>query len=252
MEPTNEAAGRLEARRRSPRTWVAWIVVIAGFLFMLNLQQGSYERLDELSASLERANTGIASLEAKVGELDARLQEASAASAAPTIDIPTTPAGYLPPFDRTSGVDAAIGMAAPAFEGVSYYDGSPFSFDPGSKLTLLVIGAPWCPYCRDEFPLLSALLDSNPAYAEAFDVVGVVTAEDLSRGPSSVEWLDSGQFAFTNVIDADRSIASRYGVTAFPYFVFVGPDGNVMLRTAGAFGEGQLESALDALLDLTS
>ncbi len=143
-----------------------------------------------------------------------------------------------------AGIDAALGQKAPALSGFSF-DGTPVEVKPGSKATLLVFLAHWCPHCQREVPLLTAWIKSGKVPAN-LDLVAVSTAVEKSATnyPPS-KWL--AKEGWTKPVMADdikRTASSAYGLTGFPYFVLIKADGTVVARQSG---EVEI-SALEALV----
>jgi thiol-disulfide isomerase/thioredoxin len=139
--------------------------------------------------------------------------------------------GGLPPYvDGTS--DPAIGQAAPTLAGQSF-DGSPVRVQLGQP-TLVIFLAHWCPVCQAEVPQLIAWEEAGQV-PDGIDVVTVATA--VERGQPNYppsEWLDE-PFPFPVLADDDdNTAASRFGLTAYPYWVLLDADGRVVARADGA------------------
>lgn len=154
---------------------------------------------------------------------------------------------YLPEYaDGTDG-DPAVGLAAPEFNGVGFDDRT-VSFTAGEP-TLLVFLAHWCAVCQAEVP---ALVDWYADGSVPVDVVAVATMTDANRPnypPSS--WLKAEGWPTTWPVLADSSdftAASSYGTTAFPYFVLVGQDGNVLWRSVGKIDTSDLALRINQAL----
>ena len=61
-------------------------------------------------------------------------------------------------------------------------------------------------------------------------------------------WLDREGWTLPVIVDTDDSIAATYGLTAYPFWVFVGADGTVIRRAAGEMSITDLEATLGSLV----
>lgn len=139
----------------------------------------------------------------------------------------------LPPHDPTAAVDPAVGMQAPEFSAVDFA-GNPMSFTHDGTPTAILFLAHWCPHCQAEVPVMQAYIDENGLPA-GVELVSVVTSTDPSRPnyPPSTWLAREGWSAPVYVDDAASSIGRAYGLTAFPYYVFLDRDGTVVARVSG-------------------
>lgn len=87
------------------------------------------------------------------------------------------------------------------------------------KPAVLWFWTPWCPFCNQEAPSVSAVSAANPAVT----FVGVATRADL---PALQGFVSKYNLNFTNINDADGSIWARFNVPWQPAYVFVRPDGS--------------------------
>ena len=46
------------------------------------------------------------------------------------------------------------------------------------------------------------------------------------------------------IVDPTNSVASAYGLPAYPFWVFIGPDGNVVARAVGEMTIADLEAEI--------
>jgi thiol-disulfide isomerase/thioredoxin len=152
----------------------------------------------------------------------------------------------LPEFSG-SGTDAAVGMAAPRIGSVGF-DGKNVEAGgaTGSPYTVVFL-AHWCPHCQAEVPRLVAA--SENGQIEGVDVVGVATGTSRSNPnyPPS-EWLAREDWPFPVMVDdASFTAAKAYGLTGYPFMVFVDADGKVVGRTSGEIAEEDLQKIFRAL-----
>jgi thiol-disulfide isomerase/thioredoxin len=110
----------------------------------------------------------------------------------------------------------------------------------GSPYAVIFL-AHWCPHCQAEVPRLVAL--SKNGQIEGVDVTGVATAtSDQNPNYPPSEWLTGEDWPFPVMVDtASGTAANAYGLTGYPYMVFVDAEGKVVGRTSGEVGEEDLQ-----------
>jgi thiol-disulfide isomerase/thioredoxin len=144
------------------------------------------------------------------------------------------------------GPDPAIGVTAPGLEGQSF-DGSSVEIDDDGRPKVLVFLAHWCPHCQVEVPRIADWLAENGAPNDV-DIYGVATGTSEERPnfpPSS--WLEREGWDLPTLVDSEDGIAaSAYGLSAFPFFVTLDSDHEVVARGSGELSTEQWESLLDA------
>ncbi len=153
----------------------------------------------------------------------------------------------LPEFGGDPSNDAAVGTAAPGFEG-SDFDGTAHTIDPADG-TGRMIGffTHWCSHCQREVPtVVNWIAGGN--LPDGVEVVAVSTAVDQGAPnyPPSAWFAREG---FEELVLRDDQIAtlgSGFGLSGFPYWVVVDGDGNVVARASGEQTSDQL-SQLAAL-----
>ena len=79
------------------------------------------------------------------------------------------------------------------------------------------------------------------------ELVSITTAMDDAAANPLVPYLETSQFTFPVLMDESGVLTRQLGVNAFPFWVFTGPDGTVLGRTAGLLPEEQLLSIFDQL-----
>ena len=112
------------------------------------------------------------------------------------------------------------------------------------KAKLVVFVAHWCPHCQREVPVLSQYLASNdlPPSVELL-AVATGTNPDRPNYPPSL-WLErEGWPAPVLADDTEGTVAQRFGLPSYPYFVAIDADGKVVARTTG-------EISTDTFVDL--
>lgn len=169
-----------------------------------------------------------------------------AADAGSQYGVVTTSGGPLPPLPD-GGDDPAAGALAPDL--VSERAEGTLTVEPAAdgEPTMLVFLAHWCPACQAELPHLVDL-----AEAGAFDgvrTVAVLTSSDENSPnyPPSA-WLDEEGWTGDRLFDDEAGRAgAAYGLTSFPFVVYVDADGTVTGRHAGAQTEAEVTAAIDEL-----
>jgi thiol-disulfide isomerase/thioredoxin len=140
--------------------------------------------------------------------------------------------------------DTAVGTAAPTVEGQAF-DGTPVTVGGPKELVLFV--AHWCPHCRAEVPVITQWLGTNPDLS-GVRLVAVSTGVNgnAPNFPPS-DWLAREHWPIeTMADDADGTAGNAFGLTAYPFFVAIGSDGNVAARASGELTIDQLEALVAA------
>lgn len=200
------------------------------------------DRIDTLASDIDRLSVDIDTLAAQVTGLSA------GASSPITVDEPTS---GLPRFE--AGVqDTAVGLAAPDLSGAAFPGGDTYTASLEGPATIVLMFAHWCPYCQQEMPIISDLWQTRRDEFPDVQVVAVSTAQDPSRGNPEIPYLEELQLPFPVIVDEGNELAARWGLSAFPYWVFVGPDGTVIGRATGLIPEEALTNLFDDLQTFAS
>lgn len=144
--------------------------------------------------------------------------------------------------------DAAIGALIPEVSSIDF-DGNPAEIRNDGTPKIILFLAHWCQFCRAEVPAVQAYIDEN-SWPAGVDFVTVATAIDRARPnyPPNA-WLDREGWTQRVVMDDEASaIGAAYGLPAFPYYVFVNGDGEVVSRATGAQDPQVIADAAAALL----
>jgi thiol-disulfide isomerase/thioredoxin len=142
--------------------------------------------------------------------------------------------------------DNAIGDTIPTLSGGSF-DGSKVSIGPNGEPQVVMFVAHWCPHCQAEVPRVVDLAKQG-----AFDGLGVSTVAtgtnpNYPNYPPSA-WLADQSWPFPVMADSPQSTAAEaYGLSAYPFFVFVDANGKVAGRATGEIAPADLTKILDAL-----
>lgn len=167
----------------------------------------------------------------------------SGAAVAPPV-ISGTPLAEFPGRDVT---DPAVGQAAPEVTGTDF-DGTPVSMEADGRPKVILFLAHWCPHCQEEVPVVQTWVTAGGVPA-GVDLISVATAIDPAAPNYPPDaWLAREGWTSPVIVDPTNSVAQAYGLTAFPFWVFVGPDGNVRARTTGEVSITDLEAAIRGLI----
>jgi thiol-disulfide isomerase/thioredoxin len=158
---------------------------------------------------------------------------------------PVITGAALPTFTKTAG-DPAVGQTIPAVEG-SNFSGAPVSIALDGKPKVILFLAHWCSHCQAEVPVMQAWLDAGGA-PEGVELISVATAIDatLPNYPPE-EWLAREGWTVPVIVDRTGSVATAYGLSAFPFWVFVNADGTVKGRMTGELPIADIETIIASL-----
>ncbi len=166
--------------------------------------------------------------------------DAGAAEVAPVF-FDGTPAGSLP--------ELGVGLAVPGISGTAL-DGTPFRWTPGTRPAAIVFLAHWCPACQAEVAEMVGWLDGGNRLPEGVEFFGVSTRVNPEQGnyPPSL-WLKDAGWSFPVLMDdAADTVATAFGLSGTPFWVFVDSDGMLVDRGSGRIPPGDLVRRFDQLL----
>ena len=142
---------------------------------------------------------------------------------------------FVPPADAkeqpaqlAGGRTDLTGTVAPTFKGVSL-DGKAFSLDAlKGKTVLLDFWASWCGPCKASMPTTEKLAVDYAS--QGLVVLGV----DVDESRDTVEkFLKTRPLGYPVLMGSESGIPAAYGVTVFPTFVLIGPDGKIAAHQFG-------------------
>jgi len=155
----------------------------------------------------------------------------------------------LPAFTEP---DPAVGLPVPTISAQTF-EGDRIQITNDGTARLYGFFAHWCPHCQDEVPATVEWLETN-TLPEGVEIVAISTSVDTGAPnyPPS-EWFAEEEWPALVVADDTESIlAQGFGLTAFPFWVAVDADGNVVARVSGALSTPQFESLVREITPVSS
>jgi len=154
----------------------------------------------------------------------------------------------LPVYTTTTN-DPAIGLPMPEVVGADF-DGTPVSITRDGRAKMILFVAHWCSVCRQEVPIIVDWLpDADiPDNVDLYTVSTGVDRDQANYPPS--EWFEDEGWTLPVVMDDDaRTVANAFGLPAYPYFVFVNSEGNVVARLTGGMTAEDLGTLVTGLAE---
>ena len=143
--------------------------------------------------------------------------------------------------------DAAQGRTAPTLRGVGF-DGTRVVIAPSDRPTAVFFLAHWCPHCQAEVPRIVALAREGTTNGVNVFAVATGTAADRDNFPPS-KWLAREHWPFRVLVDTAGFTAARaYGLSAYPFMVFLDAQGAVVGRLACEVAPDELAAVFEALV----
>ncbi|MGI9648030.1 MAG: TlpA family protein disulfide reductase [Acidimicrobiia bacterium] len=146
----------------------------------------------------------------------------------------------LAPLTQGAVSDPESGSPVPEVAGADF-DDEPVSIENNGKAKMIIFLAHWCPNCRAEVPEVTQWLAANEV-PENVEIISVATS--ITRGRENFppsDWLQDEDWPVPVVLDSAISeVGVAYGVSLFPLWAMVDPDGNLIQRISGA---GQVDMA---------
>ena len=149
----------------------------------------------------------------------------------------------LPQYAGENDDNIALGLSAPKFSAPDQ-NSEIFNLEKNGNSKALLFLAHWCPHCQREVPVVQSFIDSN-GVPPGIDVIAVATSIDRGRDNyPPQEWLEREGWSEIQIYDLDREIGEAYGLNAFPYWVFLDKDLNVIARRTGNLPEDMVGALL--------
>ena len=131
----------------------------------------------------------------------------------------TVTGNVLPQYAGENDDNVALGLPAPSFSAPDQ-NSEIFELEKNGNAKALLFLAHWCPHCQREVPVVQRFINSN-GVPNGIEVIAVATS-----------------------IDRGREIGEAYGLNAFPYWVFLDKDLNVIARRTGNLPEDMVGGLL--------
>jgi len=162
------------------------------------------------------------------------------------VGTPVVTGDALPEFATVEN-DTAFGMTIPEVTGADFA-GTPVSITRDGRAKLIMFFAHWCGVCQQEVPLIADWLP-GAALPEGMDLISVSTGVNRNQNnyPPSA-WLEREGWTVPVILDdATNSVADAFGLSAYPYFVFVDAEGRVIVRLTGGLPTASIESIINEM-----
>jgi cytochrome c biogenesis protein CcmG, thiol:disulfide interchange protein DsbE len=154
----------------------------------------------------------------------------------------------LTPAQHTAP-DPLVGHPAPDFSLAMLRPGSGKSSLSLSnfkgKPVVLNFWASWCAPCKEEAPLLEGTWKQVQAQGKDIVILGVDFQDSNTDGMS---FLQIYSITYPIVLDADGSVAFKYGVTSLPQTIFINRHGTVLSRVPRELTAQVLSSKLQLIM----
>ena len=153
---------------------------------------------------------------------------------------------FLPEFAGENDDNIARGLQAPRFSGPNE-NSEIVSLEKNGNAKVLLFLAHWCGYCQKEVPAVQEYIDLI-GIPDGVEIIAVATSIDRARDNYPPhDWLKEEGWSETQIYDLDREIGTAYGLNAFPYWVFLDKELNVVARRTGNLPQDQVGQLLLAL-----
>lgn len=153
---------------------------------------------------------------------------------------------FLPEFAGENDDNIARGLQAPVFSGPNE-NSEIVSLEKNGNAKVLLFLAHWCGYCQKEVPEVQEYIDLI-GIPDGVEVIAVATSIDRARDNYPPhDWLKEEGWSEAQIYDLDREIGTAYGLNAFPYWVFLDKELNVVARRTGNLPQDQVGQLLLAL-----
>lgn len=162
------------------------------------------------------------------------------------LGTPAITGDSLPEFDTVAN-DTAVGMTIPEVTGADF-DGTPVTITRDGRAKVLIFFAHWCGVCQQEVPLITDWLP-GASLPDGVDLISISTGVNPNQAnyPPSA-WFEREGWEIPVILDDARySVADAFGLSAYPYFVFVDADGKVFVRRTGGLPVAVIEALINEM-----
>jgi len=113
------------------------------------------------------------------------------------------------------------------------------------KPVVLNFWASWCEPCKEEAPLLESAWKQAHAQGKDVFILGIDYQDSHNDG---INFLQLNSITYPTVLDADGSVAIKYGITSLPVTIFINRKGMVMSRVPRQLTAQVLSSNLQLIM----
>ncbi len=113
------------------------------------------------------------------------------------------------------------------------------------KAVVLNFWASWCAPCKEELPLLESTWKRLQAQGKDVVFLGIDFQESSSDATS---YLQLYRITYPAVLDANGSVAIKYGVTSLPQTIFINRNGTITSREPRELSAQVLSSDIQSIL----
>lgn len=110
-------------------------------------------------------------------------------------------------------------------------------------VTMVDISSVWCGPCNEAASTSMEVFEAIRAENRATWLITLLVQDEFA-GPARVsdaeEWVENYDITYPVVVDDAEAVRLDYGVTAFPVFLFVAPDGTVFERIEGLAQDAEI------------
>jgi thiol-disulfide isomerase/thioredoxin len=159
---------------------------------------------------------------------------------------PTVTGNALPVLQDNAS-DPAIGLPIPEVAGADFA-GNRVTIARDGRAKVIVFLAHWCPHCQYEAPILRDFVDQGlvPDTVDFYSVTTGISATRDNYPPS--EWLEREGWNIPLIVDdTGNTVGEAFGLSAYPFWVIVGPDDTVLGRLAGRIEADNLPALFDGV-----
>jgi len=148
----------------------------------------------------------------------------------------TVTGDLLPEFAGENDDNIALGLTAPIFSAPNE-NSEIVTLEKNGNAKALLFLAHWCGYCQKEVPIVQRVINLI-GVPDGVEVIAIATSIDRGReNYPPQKWLADEGWSEIQLYDLDKEIGSAYGLNAFPYWVFLDKDLNVIARRTGNLPE---------------
>lgn len=113
------------------------------------------------------------------------------------------------------------------------------------KAIVLNFWASWCAPCKEEAPLLESAWKQAQAQGKDVVFMGIDYQDSNNNG---ISFLKLNSITYPTVVDADGSVAIKYGLTSLPDTIFINRNGVVVSKVLQQLTAQGLSSGLQSIL----